>query len=269
MEDKDTPDMPDEGEDSERRSEFYDPFADKEKDKAEEAHIIEEINEPKKRPVDDYDEDEDEEERPSRRITRSARNRFLLGACGGLAEFLHIDPIVFRLVFIIAFAFTYWTAAAYLILAFFMPEPSAREIENAQGEVNPRFGKSSLITLIFVLFGVYYFADYMSFFGAFGVFNLLQSAAPPSMLALAAYYYYKYGTAEPAAESDKPKEYCLSNTDRKMGGVCGGLAEYLNADPSTIRAIWTLFSILTLGIGVALYLIFLFASPRSTEYSVD
>lgn len=268
MEDKDKPEMPDEGEDSENPSGFYDPLAEKEKSAAEEAHIIEEINDRKKPSVKNDDEDDDEE-RPSRRITRSARNRFLLGACGGLAEFFHIDPIVFRLIFIIAFAFTYWTAAVYLLIAFLMPEPSARDIENMNGEANPRFGKSSLITLIFVLFGIYYFADYMSFFNMFGVFSLLQSAAPPSMLALAAYYFFKYPPEEIISSSGKAKEFCLSKNDKKIGGVCGGFAEYFNADPSAVRAVWAVFSLLTLGMGVVLYLIFLFASPRSTEYSVD
>jgi phage shock protein PspC (stress-responsive transcriptional regulator) len=45
-----------------------------------------------------------------------------------------------------------------------------------------------------------------------------------------------------------------SRTDRKIGGVCGGLAEFLEADPSVIRIIW-LVSILVFGTGLFLYLL--------------
>ncbi len=33
-----------------------------------------------------------------------------------------------------------------------------------------------------------------------------------------------------------------STTDRKLAGVCGGLAEYLGVDPNLIRVIWIVLS---------------------------
>ncbi len=36
------------------------------------------------------------------------------------------------------------------------------------------------------------------------------------------------------------KKLTLSQTDKKIGGVCGGLANYLGVDATVLRIIWAL-----------------------------
>ncbi|MBT9134037.1 MAG: hypothetical protein DDT37_01528 [Firmicutes bacterium] len=38
-----------------------------------------------------------------------------------------------------------------------------------------------------------------------------------------------------------------SRSQRMLGGVCGGLAEYLNTDPTVIRLLWVFFALLGAG----------------------
>ncbi|SHH90635.1 PspC domain-containing protein [Clostridium grantii] len=45
-----------------------------------------------------------------------------------------------------------------------------------------------------------------------------------------------------------------STTDKKISGVCGGLAENLGVDPSIVRIVWAVISIFY-GIGIILYII--------------
>lgn len=45
------------------------------------------------------------------------------------------------------------------------------------------------------------------------------------------------------------KKLYLSTNDKKVSGVCGGIAEYLNVDSTVIRLAWVLFSIFTAGFG--------------------
>ncbi|WP_461207164.1 PspC domain-containing protein [Clostridium sp. DL1XJH146] len=52
-----------------------------------------------------------------------------------------------------------------------------------------------------------------------------------------------------------------STTDKKLAGVCGGLAEVLNVDPSIIRIIWALVSFFY-GIGIVLYIIAALVLPE-------
>ena len=52
-----------------------------------------------------------------------------------------------------------------------------------------------------------------------------------------------------------------SNEDKKVAGVCGGLAEYLNIDSTIIRIIWA-FCILFAGSGLLLYIIAAIIMPE-------
>lgn len=51
------------------------------------------------------------------------------------------------------------------------------------------------------------------------------------------------------------KKLRKSKTDKKICGVCGGLAEYFGIDSTIIRIVW-LVSILFFGTGLLLYIIF-------------
>ena len=45
----------------------------------------------------------------------------------------------------------------------------------------------------------------------------------------------------------------LSNTDKKLGGVCGGLGEYFEKDPTLVRIIFMLIILFSFGFGVLAY----------------
>lgn len=57
------------------------------------------------------------------------------------------------------------------------------------------------------------------------------------------------------------KKLHKSATDKKICGVCGGLAEYLNVDPTIIRLIWAL-TVVFAGTGVLAYLIAALVIPE-------
>ena len=76
----------------------------------------------------------------------------------------------------------------------------------------------------------------------------------------------------PAADvSDAPgrarKPLLRSRTDRRIGGVCGGLAEYFGADPSIVRVAWVVLTIVPCAIvfGVIAYLVAWLVIPSATE----
>lgn len=55
----------------------------------------------------------------------------------------------------------------------------------------------------------------------------------------------------------------LSETDKKIAGVCGGLGEYFNIDSTIIRLAWVLLSILTAIFGgVIFYIVAAMIIPR-------
>ncbi|WP_058486585.1 PspC domain-containing protein [Defluviitalea phaphyphila] len=64
------------------------------------------------------------------------------------------------------------------------------------------------------------------------------------------------------------KKLYLSNTDKKIAGVCGGIAEYFNVDSTVVRIMWVLFSIIGgMGIiGILVYIAFWAIIPLDDEY---
>jgi len=63
---------------------------------------------------------------PARRLTRSRRHKILAGVCGGIAEYLDVDPTMVRVVYVFASIFSalFPGVLAYIILAFLMPLPT-------------------------------------------------------------------------------------------------------------------------------------------------
>ncbi len=55
------------------------------------------------------------------------------------------------------------------------------------------------------------------------------------------------------------KRLTKSKTDRKLCGVCAGIAEYINIDPTVIRIIWAIVALS--GVGILAYLICAFIMP--------
>ena len=56
------------------------------------------------------------------------------------------------------------------------------------------------------------------------------------------------------------KKLYRSTSQVKISGVCGGIAEYFNLDPTLIRVGWVLFSLLG-GSGVLAYIICMLIIP--------
>lgn len=49
------------------------------------------------------------------------------------------------------------------------------------------------------------------------------------------------------------KKLYKSHTDRKICGVCGGIAEYINLDPTVVRLLWIIFA--CFGAGIIAYIV--------------
>ena len=53
-------------------------------------------------------------------------------------------------------------------------------------------------------------------------------------------------------EQPQPRKLCRSQTDRKLAGICGGLAEYFNVDVTLVRKIFVVLAVCG-GAGLVLY----------------
>ena len=67
--------------------------------------------------------------------------------------------------------------------------------------------------------------------------------------------------AAPGAASAVPvKRLMRSSRDKKVGGVCAGLADYFDLDPTLVRIVW-LLAVFFAGTGFLIYIILWIALP--------
>jgi phage shock protein PspC (stress-responsive transcriptional regulator) len=74
-------------------------------------------------------------------------------------------------------------------------------------------------------------------------------------------------TDAPVPSNDEAGVHRLtrSTTDRKLAGVCGGLAEYFAVDATAVRLLWTVLTIIpgAIVLGVVAYIVAWFIMPTS------
>ena len=63
------------------------------------------------------------------------------------------------------------------------------------------------------------------------------------------------------------KKLYRSTTNKTIAGVCAGLAEYLNIDPTIVRVIWALVALS--GAGLLAYLVCALIIPEKPSNIVD
>ncbi len=60
----------------------------------------------------------------------------------------------------------------------------------------------------------------------------------------------------------KPRRLTRSSRNKMIAGVCGGLAEYFDMDPTVVRVLYVLVSILSAAFpGIVAYIILMFLMP--------
>jgi len=60
-----------------------------------------------------------------------------------------------------------------------------------------------------------------------------------------------------------PRRLYRSRTDRTIAGVAGGMADYLEVDPTIVRILWILAAIFTGGLMLLLYILLAFVVPTN------
>ena len=66
-------------------------------------------------------------------------------------------------------------------------------------------------------------------------------------------------------ENDRtPKRLYRTTDERMVAGVCGGLARYFNLDPTLVRVVVALLTLVTSGSGIIAYIVLMFVMPQQT-----
>ncbi len=72
------------------------------------------------------------------------------------------------------------------------------------------------------------------------------------------------------------KRLYRSTKDRMFAGVCGGIGEYLDVDPTLVRLVFVALTFLSSGSGIVIYIILMlivpeqpFEKPKNRDWNAD
>ena len=202
-----------------------------------------------------------------KRLRRSRSDRIFFGVCGGLGEFFDVNPIIFRLFFILSLLVGGWGIVIYLILSFVIPNTP---LQAGHEYSNPDLAeiKSWTITGIFlILLGIYLLVKDIGLLDHFSFFGFRYQIIIPSVLVIAfIMFYMQYDIS--FNEKDVGTPFFRSNKNKMISGVCSGLGNYFKIEVNFIRIIFILCTILTIGIGILIYLLSAILIPLEKEGSI-
>ncbi|MCU0452669.1 MAG: PspC domain-containing protein [Bacteroidetes bacterium] len=176
-------------------------------------------------------------------LTRSASDRVIAGVCGGLADYLDVDPLFIRLAWIlmvVAGGFGILLYIAWVVIV-----PVGEPVAAAPTERRGRSTFGAIVGGLLVMLGVLLLLDEFELFRFHHFFDWSWKFAGPALLIAGGSYLIfrrreeragaeavEAGVHEPAAHA---KRFQKSRTDRKVFGVCGGMATYFDVDPTLVR----------------------------------
>jgi len=221
---------------------------------------------------------------PPKRLYRSRVNRMIVGVCGGLAEYSNIDATLVRILFVILGLMGGSGIIIYIIGVIIIPENPNQPVtvKKKKERDHSIFWGSLLIVL-----GAFLLLNQMNFIPPIHVWALPWNMVWAILLiALGAFLVLKNSEQkaqtpvkkEESESGEEPKDaefsaptgktLFRSKKDRMIAGVCGGLAEYFNMDPTIVRLLYILLTMFSKGLGVLAYIILIFAVPEEKDNEV-
>tara|TARA_Y100000310_G_scaffold2817_1_gene3717 strand:- start:11667 stop:12245 length:579 start_codon:yes stop_codon:yes gene_type:complete len=190
--------------------------------------------------------------------------------CGGVAQYFVVDSTIVRLIWIFFTLFGGSGLIIYIIAAIIIPDEHTQErtfnLDSLKN--NPLWG------ILFIFVGIVLFFQYnhvlFLFWGSFWD-NFLNILVAFILLGVGIYLLYNR-----RIEIKKTTEYNigeeplhLSIEDKKLAGVCGGFGESLNLDPNLVRVLWIFGTLMSVGIGILLYIVLALVLPERAIVSED
>jgi len=207
-----------------------------------------------------------------KRIYRSQEDRIIAGVCGGFAEYFGIDPTIVRLLWIFFTIFGGMGILAYIFSIILISEninSKAKKIKT-----NDDYDEKLVLWgVVIIIVGLILFFQNRPMVGMMwhaisgNWFNILFAIG---LIGFGIYILLNRKDDDKKSLSNlRISGLYLSETDKKIGGVCGGIAESINIDSTIIRLIWVLGSLLSAGIGIVLYIICMLVFSKPSDEIIE
>lgn len=207
----------------------------------------------------------------AKRLYRSRKNRMIAGICGGLAEYLNIDPVLIRIAWV---ALTFLGGSGlliYIVGIIIIPENTSQIIDSEHPPVKNDRGLfwGSLLILV----GVGLLLKQFGFFYYFNIWHLpWKSIWSVILIIIGILMLYNFTSLNSKKDDEKDtafnqqsngKKQIYRSRNKMLAGVCAGIAEYFDIDPTLVRLGYALLSIASFGMGFIVYIILMILLPQA------
>jgi phage shock protein PspC (stress-responsive transcriptional regulator) len=207
-------------------------------------------------------------------LHRSSRHKVFFGVCGGLAEYFGVDPVAIRIVMVLLGLMG--AGILFYFAAVFIMPPDTLDQKTETPE-NPKPSSAPNIALIIgavlVIIGVCFLLNNFDIISARHLWRILRNIIIPCIviaigIGILLRRKKKQSTVEgqPSGPLEqvplRSGQWYRSRYNRKVLGVCAGIAHAMELDPTVVRLAWVVLSITSLGVGLFLYVILALILPE-------
>jgi len=200
-----------------------------------------------------------------KRLYRSRKNQIVGGVCGGVGDYFELDPVLIRLVWLIMILFGGIGILLYFIAWIIIPV----DLDSVAAKSDPINHESATKGrfwwgLILLLMGIFIWgSQYTQIYWPVipGVQIESRDLVPIGLMLVGAYILFTFARAAATQTGPNGKTLARSRVDRKLAGICGGIAEYFAVDSTLVRIIWVAGAFFY-GSAILLYIILVLAIPE-------
>jgi phage shock protein PspC (stress-responsive transcriptional regulator) len=207
-----------------------------------------------------------------RKLYRSRTDRVLGGVCGGLAEFLDVDPILIRVAWVAMALLKGFGIILYLLWIFVVPlKPFIEEKvkkERRSGGFGIVFGSA------LILIGFLFLADEWRWIDL-DVFAHWSLVGPVILMLVGVWFLLRSSekrkndassedsgsSSSDGTSTEASKRFVRDRQDKKIFGVCGGIGKYIGLDPTVVRILFIGFTLATPPVGLVTYFALALLTP--------
>ena len=211
-----------------------------------------------------------------KRLFKSRTDKMIDGICGGIAEYLEVDSTLVRLAFVLLAFMGGFGVLLYFVAMIVMPVNPARGVAAALQSPRREPGNTGTLwgILLIVVGGLWFLANVGFRLWSHWWHLPWGLAVPVLLIFLGAYLLARNSkggsntaaspqesTASPAQPGVGARRLYRSTVDKKLFGVCGGIAAHFNTDPTFVRILFVVSALVSFGTMLLLYLIMAIVIP--------
>ena len=201
-----------------------------------------------------------------KRLVRTRDDSVLAGVCGGFGQYFNLDSALVRLLWVFFTIFGGSGVLAYLVAVFIIPDISTAKDVTPRRLIDGINDKTILWSVLLVLVGIILFFQHGDFINS--IWSYFWNSGINVLIALiiigvgAYLLYQEWQKISTMFGLGSGMPLILSEKDKQIAGISGGIAESIGMDSTIIRFFWVYGTIMSVGIGLILYFILALVLPN-------